>query len=155
MALYDDVAPLKMQPALSVMHEDALRFLAFSSEELVLEPGDVLFRKGEKSTGVYLLRYGQLSLVVTESTETRELSAGDMIDEAGLLVEVTFQATAVARQKSNVLMLPRASIHRVLQEYPNLIEAWEKNIVQRLDKARQILEKANRILPVIEDRNNV
>ena len=155
MALYDDVALLKMQPALSVMHDDALRFLAFSSEELTLEPGDVLFRKGEKSTGVYILRYGQLSLVVTDSTETTELSAGDMIDEAGLLVEVTFQATAVARQKSNVLMLPRASIHRVLQEYPSLIEAWEKNIIHRLDTVRQIFEKANRTLPYIEDRNNV
>jgi CRP/FNR family transcriptional regulator, cyclic AMP receptor protein len=155
MALYDDVALLKMQPALSVMHEDALRFLAFSSEEITLEPGDVLFRKGEKSTGVFLVRYGQLSLVVTESTETMELNVGDMIDEAGLLVEVTFQATAVARQKSNVLMLPRASIHRVLQEYPNLIEAWEKNIIRRLETARQIFEKANRTLPYIEDRNNI
>lgn len=153
MALYDDVALLKMQPALSVMHEDALRFLAFSSEEIMLEPGDVLFRKGEKSTVVYLLRTGQLSLVVTESTETHELSAGDMIDEAGLLVEVTFQATAVARQKSNVLMLPRASIHRVLQEYPDLIEAWEANIVKRLQAVRQVLEKAKRILPAIEDHN--
>ena len=155
MALYDDVALLKMQPALSVMHDDALRFLAFSTEEFSLEPGDVLFRKGEKSTGVYILRSGQLSLVVTESTETVELSAGDMIDEAGLLVEVSFQATAVARQKSNVLMLPRASIHRVLQEYPALIEAWESNIIHRLAHVRQIMEKANRILPHIEDRNNV
>ena len=78
-----------------------------------------------------------------------------MIDEAGLLVEVTFHATAVARQKSHVLMLPRASIHRVLQEYPSLIEAWEKNIIHRLDMVRQIFEKANRTLPYIEDRNNV
>ena len=97
MALIDDVNLFYKQPALRVFHDEALRFLALSSEKVIAQTGEVLFRKGDKASGAYLIRNGQLSLVTTDTTETQELFLGDLVDESALLAEVRYRATCIAR----------------------------------------------------------
>lgn len=147
MALQDDVKLFAMQPALRVFHGDALRFLAFSSEELTVQTGEVLFRKGDKAGGAYLIRYGQMSLVTTDTTETQELFSGDLVDESALLADVRYRATGIARAPTSLIYIPRAAVQRVLQEYPDLIELWENDIITRLHDVKATLEKVMKILP--------
>ena len=153
MALQDDVNLFYMQPALRVFHDEALRFLAFSSEEVMAQAGEVLFRKGDKASGAYLIRNGQLSLVTTDTTETQELFSGDLVDESALLAEVRYRATGIARAPSNLIFIPRLAVQRVLQEYPDLVVTWENDIVKRLQDVKLTLEKVMKILPPSEHKS--
>ena len=147
MALIDDVNLFYKQPALRVFHDEALRFLALSSEKVIAQTGEVLFRKGDKASGAYLIRNGQLSLVTTDTTETQELFLGDLVDESALLAEVRYRATCIARVPTNLIFIPRYAVQRVLQEYPDLVVAWENDIIKRLYDVRITLEKVMKILP--------
>jgi CRP-like cAMP-binding protein len=147
MALQDDLKLLYLQPALRVFHDEAMRFLAFSSEEVTAQTGEVLFRKGDKASGAYLIRQGQLSLVTTDTTETQELFSGDLVDESALLAEVRYRATGIARAPTTLIFIPRSAVQRVLQEYPDLIGLWEDDIVRRLQDVKTTLEKVMKILP--------
>ncbi len=152
MALLDDVKLFYMQPALRVFHDEALRLLAFSSEEVTAQTGEVLFRKGDKASGAYLIRHGQLSLVTTDTTETQELFSGDLVDESALLAEVRYRATGIARAPTNLIFIPRLAVQRVLQEFPDLVDTWEDDIVRRLHDVKATLEKVMKILPKPEQK---
>ena len=152
MALQDDVKLFYMQPALRVFHDEALRFLAFSSEEVMAQTGEVLFRKGDRASGAYLIRHGQLSLVTTDTTETQELFSGDLVDESALLAEVRYRATGIARAPTALIFIPRLAVQRVLQEYPDLVVTWENDIVKRLQDVKLTLEKVMKILPPSEQK---
>lgn len=155
MALQDDVNLFYKQPALRVFHDEALRLLAFSSEEVMAQAGEVLFRKGDKASGAYLIRHGQLSLVTTDTTETQELFSGDLVDKSALLAEVRYRATGIARAPTSLIFIPRLAVQRVLQEYPDLVLSWENDILKRLHDVKATLEKVMKILPPSEQKTDL
>src|SRR5919112_5810403 len=62
MALEDDIAILSGAPLFNLLERDALRLVAFASETRSHAAGDVLFRKGERSDGGYVVRSGAIAL---------------------------------------------------------------------------------------------
>ena len=58
MALDDDIAVLIKAPLFNLLEKDALRLVAFASENRTFRAGDVLFRKGDRSDGGYVVSQG-------------------------------------------------------------------------------------------------
>jgi DNA-binding response OmpR family regulator len=62
MALDDDIAALSRAPLFCFMERDALRLIAFAAEHKVLRANAVLFRKGDRSDGAFLVNRGSVAL---------------------------------------------------------------------------------------------
>ncbi len=132
MALQEDVALLAALPPFKPFTEEALRLLAFSSDSRILRQGDVLFRAGQMSDGAYLVRTGSLMVVMTGEPGETVVPPGGLVGESGLIVETEFRFTAVAREASSVLHLPRSAVRKVLQEFPDVALEMKRGIENRL-----------------------
>ena len=115
MALQDDVRNLASLPAFRHLDPEAIRLIAFSAETRILRNGDVLFRGGDTSDGGYVVLSGAIAMQGPPDTIVR---APALIVELALVAETLRPATAVAREPSSVLKVPRALYRRILSEYP-------------------------------------
>ena len=134
MALDDDMALLGRQPLLSLMERDALRLLAFAAESRILRAGDVLFRAGEPSDGAILVVSGTIAVTTQDDGRPAEeiVGPGALIGELSLFSSLPRPATAIAREPTQVMRLPRSVMRRVLGESPDSAEAIMAAIGDRL-----------------------
>ena len=143
MALEDDLRNLSRAPFFASLEPDARRLVAFSAETRILRAGDVLFRKGEPSDGAYVLMQGAIFLETQDNGEADfEVSLPySLIGELALISNTNRPATAIARQPTTVLKIPRHLFHRVLSEYPSSAMALRQMIETRLADFNQHLDK--------------
>jgi CRP-like cAMP-binding protein len=143
MALEDDLRNLSRVPFFAALEPDARRLVAFSAETRILRAGDVLFRKGEPSDGAYVLMQGAIFLETQDNGEADfEVSLPySLIGELALISSTNRPATAIARQPTTVLKIPRHLFHRVLSEYPSSAMALRQMIETRLGDFSQHLDK--------------
>ena len=73
MALDDDIAILSQAPLFNLLERDALRLVAFASESRTYREGDVLFKRGDRSDGGYVVSRGTIALDAREDVLLDEL----------------------------------------------------------------------------------
>jgi CRP-like cAMP-binding protein len=120
MALEEDIAVLAGAPLLSLMERDALRLLAFAAEQRSLQPGEVLFSKGDRSDGAYVVTRGTVLLDPAGDGSPAPFVAepGTLIGQTALFVRSGRRATATARELSAVVRISPTLMRRVLEEFP-------------------------------------
>lgn len=120
MSLDQDIAVLNRVQILNSLDREALRLVAFSADRRLLRAGDVLFRKGSMTIGAAVVMKGSIALDATgEGAPAQHIAqVGALIGELALIIQTTHQAEAVAREPSEVLIVSRALLRRVLMEFP-------------------------------------
>ena len=131
MALQDDVRNIASIPTLRDLGPDALRLIAFSSETRILRAGDVLFRRGDRSDGGFVILSGAVVLETGKGQATI-VRGPALVGDAALIVDTVRPATASAREPSSVLAISRALFHRVLSEYPSGATRLRQTLATRL-----------------------
>jgi CRP-like cAMP-binding protein len=118
--LEDDIAMLSRAPLLGRLERDALRLIAFAAEARNLSRGDVLFRKGDRSDGGYVVTRGAIELDAHEDGSPPAFVAhpGALIGQVALFLRTTRAATATAREHSAVMRISPTLIKRMVDEYP-------------------------------------
>ena len=76
MALEDDIAILSQAPLFNLLDRDALRLVAFAAENRTLRAGDMLFRKGDRSDGGYVVSRGAIALDASDDGSPATFIAG-------------------------------------------------------------------------------
>jgi CRP-like cAMP-binding protein len=152
MALDKDIAIMQAQPLLAALPREALRLLAFAAETRVLRAGDILFRKGERADGGYIVVTGLVALDSRDDgSPAVELAApGYLLGETALFTEVIRPATAIARELSTVMKLPRSVVTRVLVEFPEAAAAIRDAMAERVRGLTAELSGVRRDLSAIE-----
>ena len=119
MSIEDDVSLLERVPTLRLLGSAALRVLAISSEQQQFARGSILFRAGDEADGGYVVQEGSFRIHVPDGHD-REVVAecGTLIGELALIVPISRQATAIAREYSMVIRVSRTLFLRVLDSYP-------------------------------------
>ena len=134
MAIDDDISALAKAPLFGLLEIDAIRLIAFAAESRALKAGDVLFRKGDKADGAYVVIRGAVALDGRDdgSPATFIAETGALIGQTALFLRATRPATAVAREASVVMRISPTLVRRVLEEYPKaagiLYEAMAKDL---------------------------
>jgi CRP-like cAMP-binding protein len=135
MAIEDDIAVLTKAPLFGLLEIDAIRLIAFAAETRPLKAGDVLFRKGEKADGAYVVLRGSIALDNKDDGSPAAYVAepGALIGQTALFLRGNRPASAVAREKSMVMRISPTLMRRVLEEYPEaagiLHEAMVRDLV--------------------------
>lgn len=144
MALSDDIDLLRRLDFFNVFSDDALRMILFAAERRKLIEGEKLFSKGSPSTGGYIVESGSIALSDDlEQADIERVGRGTLIGEIALLVSGERPVHAIARMDSQLIVLPRALMHRLLSEYPDAAQRLADQINTRsldLYQALQNLE---------------
>lgn len=148
MSLESDIKILSRLPMLSKLEAEALRLVTFAAEKRVLRAGDVLFRQGDVSDGGYVVISGAIALDSSQgaSVAGKIVGPGGLLGELALLVATRHPATAIARQNSSLLKIPRALFLRALEELPASAQRLKRALGRELESYSVELEKTRQAL---------
>jgi CRP-like cAMP-binding protein len=97
--------------------------------------GTVLFAAGQAPTGVWIVRQGQVELVVGSGRRrvvVDVMRAGDVDGDIALLLEMPMAYTARALHDSACLCLDRNAFEKLLATHPNIARRWLSSVAQRV-----------------------
>ena len=119
MSIEDDIAFLQRVPALAVLGRDALRILAIGTENRYVHEGVTLFSEGEQADGAYVVQEGSFDLVTRDNGAATVVGPGALIGEVALISETRRPVSAVAREPSSVVRIPRQLFLKMLESDPD------------------------------------
>ena len=154
MALDDDIAALSSAPLFNLMSEEALRFVALAAERRALGPGDVLFTKGDRSNGGFVVTRGSIALENDKGEPVFVASPGSLVGQTALFARMTRPATARARDECAVVRISQTLMRRTLQEYPAAAEAIRAVLAAELSTVSEGLDQVRARLLAIDDENH-
>ena len=134
MTLEDDIAFFEKVPTLAALGRQALRVLAIGADTKQLANGAVLHYAGEIAEGAYLVQQGSLLLEPDTFSEGREyvVGPGTLIGELALITEMRVPATAIAKEPTVLIRIPRSLFRKMLEGYPDAAEKLRDILSSRL-----------------------
>lgn len=111
----------------------SLESLAAGAQHFSLPAGYLLFEAGSNPDGVYLLASGRLGVKTSlKSGLTAEIERGELVGEAGWLLETPRSATVVALRDSELLLIPNAVLDRIAARSTHFSLALARLCARRL-----------------------
>jgi len=104
-------------------------------EELRLEAGEVLMRRGDAAEHMYLLLSGELSVESPGGEDQAPLArigAGELVGELAVLAGGARSATVRALEMSELVRLPHAALERALERHPAALEHFVDTVRRRI-----------------------
>jgi cAMP-dependent protein kinase regulator len=105
--------------------------MAIAGVRLVrLEPGEILFHKGDPGDALFVVASGEITLGVPR--ELARLGEGSFFGEIALLADQPRNATALARVPTDLLAIDRALVQALLADAPELLRVILSFLKERL-----------------------
>lgn len=106
-------------PLFKGLSEASLLSLAQECTLKRVDKGDVLFLQADPSDAAYIVRSGKISIVLNSSDGREmvinEMQAGDLFGELGILTKKSRSTSAIARTKSEVLVIPSRAFRKAIE----------------------------------------
>jgi len=135
MTIEDEIAFLERVPALRLLGRDALRILAIGTENRYIHEGISLFGEGEDADGAYVVQEGSFDLLSEKNSIPPSIAGpGTLIGELALLTETKRPVTAIAREPSSVVRIPRQLFMKMLESDPNAAQRMRDALAARVDQ---------------------
>jgi CRP-like cAMP-binding protein len=107
-----------------------------SSRFVNLSKGEILFFQSDPSDSAYLVHSGSISIVLTSSDGREmvinEMHSGDLFGELGIITQRSRSTNAVARSDSELLVIPRQTFLKVMDNEPQLTRTLLEITANRL-----------------------
>jgi CRP-like cAMP-binding protein len=145
MKLAKETEILAKSPLFRGVDPAQLRLLALMAEERTFHAGEVLMRQGEDGDVAYVLMQGAAEVLVMiggRETPVATLSGNEIVGEMALLTEGPRSATVRARGTVRALRLDRATLLRLLREFPGMALELLRVVTGRLERTTQELARA-------------
>lgn len=104
----------------------------------VYKDGEVIVRQGESGDTMYVVLEGQVEVVLTQTTVTRQLAVlgeGDFFGEMEIFDSSARSATVRAKGDARILTLDKNTLMRRLQEDPSLALHFLETMSTRLRRS--------------------
>ena len=116
--------------------------ILFAAERRKLFEGEKLFSKGSPSTGGFIVESGLIGLSDDPDQPDFETAGrGTLIGEIALIASGERPVHAIARIESQVIVLPRSLMHRLLSEYPDAARRLAEQIGRRSQELYHALSR--------------
>ncbi len=141
-----DLAPfLRGVPLFAGLSDRALVSLARACGVWRVPKGETLFDQTDAAETMYVVRSGRIAILLStpdgRELVINEMRAGDCFGELALLTGRPRSTSAVARESSEVVSIPRAEFMALLEAEPRLMRHMLEEMAQRL-RASSELESA-------------
>lgn len=100
--------------------------------------GDLLFREGDVSDAMYVIKKGRIAITKAKGAgevELAELGPGEMLGEMAFFDNKPRSAGARAKQDSTVIILPFTALYAQFKTFPEWLKAMVKNVNGKLRDA--------------------
>lgn len=135
MTIEDDIAFLERVPALSILGRDALRILAIGSDNRYVHQGVALFGEGEDADSAFVVQEGSFDLTSRQNGVAPAVAGpGALIGELALITETRRPVSAVAREPSTVVRIPRQLFLKTLESDPHAATRMRDSFAARVNQ---------------------
>jgi CRP-like cAMP-binding protein len=125
-----DEAKLRDIPLFSKLSRKERKLLALRADEVDVEPGKHVCRKGESANELYVIEQGTAK-VVRDGQYLDELGPGDFFGEMGLVDDAPRNANVIATTPLTLMILTGAVLKELEREHPKLAARIDATIEQR------------------------
>jgi CRP/FNR family cyclic AMP-dependent transcriptional regulator len=136
MTIETDVQSLRQVPMFRGIDPARLKLLAFTSDRISYEMGDVLFNQNEVSDSTYVIVEGKVDVWINgarDRIKVAELGAGEMVGEMGVLCDKPRSATIEAASHVVALKIGREVFFDMLTQFPQMSFAVMRELARRVD----------------------
>ncbi|MGQ9636975.1 MAG: cyclic nucleotide-binding domain-containing protein [Thermodesulfobacteriota bacterium] len=109
----------------------------------VFPPESLLFKGGETSKALYVIKRGEVKISTQDSHRRRvslgRLGSGNFFGEIGVLMNTPRMAFAETTQRTELLELPKDDLDELCIRFPKLQEAVKEISSRRLVKMKEVL----------------
>jgi CRP-like cAMP-binding protein len=115
-----------------------------SGKNYTLKPGQILFKEGEKSNGMFLVRKGELQVFVTQGSKEVNLAvvgAGGMIGEMALFDQKPRSASVRAKEECEVSHITNDDFVNLMKQIPKWFVGLMTTLSGRLRTTNDRLQK--------------
>ncbi len=122
MSLEQETELLRQYPIFSRLEPAMLKLLAFSSERLTYDAGQVMFRAGDMGDAAYVVIDGAVEISVPTPggpIVVNRLGRHDIIGEIAIFGEVPRTATATATTRMEALKISKELFFKLIRENPD------------------------------------
>ena len=147
--LSNEVEVLRRVPLFSGVDASKLKLLAYTSDAVTYNAGQVLFRKGDPGDAAYVIIGGEAD--VTVATDAGDISVavlkdGDFVGEIAILCDIPRTATVTARTELKTLKISKERFLQLLSQFPEIAIEMTRTLADRLNRTTTELVAAQRAL---------
>ena len=125
-----DEAKLRDMPLFAKLSRQQRKHLALCADEVDVQPGKLVCRKGESANELYVIEQGTAK-VVRDEQYLDELGPGDFFGEMGLADDAPRNANVVATTPLTLMILSAPALKQLEREQPQLAARISRTIEQR------------------------
>ena len=122
MSLEQEFELIRRVPIFSTTDPSMQKLLAFSSDRLTYEEGQLMFSAGDPPDSAYIVMEGEVDITVPTPKGpllVNTLTRNDVIGEIGIFGDVPRTATACALEETRVFMLFKIKLESLLFTRPS------------------------------------
>jgi CRP/FNR family cyclic AMP-dependent transcriptional regulator len=134
-SLRDEVEILRRIPLFAGIDASKLKLLAFTSERIAFEAGEILFHQGDIGDAAYFILEGEAEILVNGPSEpvlVAVLGRNAFVGEIAILCDIPRTATVRARQSLVCLRIAKDPFIRLVSECPQIAFVVAHQVAQRL-----------------------
>lgn len=144
MSLQEEVEILRKIPMFSRIEPAKLKLLAFTSERLNYEAGDVLFRQGDEGDAAFVIVAGKAEISIDTDQGplvVATLGDHDFVGEISILCDVPRTATVTASEPLEALRITKDLFFQLVREFPEIAVEIMRELAHRLELANARLRE--------------
>lgn len=149
MSLNEEVEVLRAIPLFSKIEPSKLKLLAFTSERLTYNSGQVLFNQGDMGDAAYIVMDGEAAVLINTPQgriQVAKLKSGDIVGEIAILCDVPRTATVQAVGQLTALRVSKDLFFRLVTEFPQMAIEIMRELAHRVERMniqlREVVSKA-------------
>ena len=145
MTLDTEVSSLKQVPIFREVEPSRLKLLAFTSERVHFDPGQLFFSRGDASDAAYLILEGSAAVSLDGPqgpVRLALLGVNALVGEMGILAEQPRSATVTAETATIALRIDRGVFLELLAQFPQIGIAVMRELALRLEQTNRQLARS-------------
>ncbi len=149
MSLREEVETLRQIPLFAKVDPSKIKLLAFTSERLTFQAGDILCKQGEMGDAAYVIINGKADVVVDSPTgplTVATMQKNDVVGEIAILINIPRTATIKAASELTTLRTTKDLFLRTISEFPEMSVEMMRVLAERLVRTTEELQKAKESL---------
>lgn len=155
MALKEEVEQLRRVPLFSNVSPARLKLLAFTSELVAFDAGQVLFRQGDPGDAAYVFLSGTADVLIDSPggpIKVDTVHSNSIVGEIAILCDVSRTATIKTTARVEALRIRKDHFLKLLVEFPEMAIEIMRVLAERLSHTTAALTEARNQVRLLEKR---
>ncbi len=145
--LSTEVELLRRVPLFAGIEPSKLKLLAYTSDVVTYEPGQILVRKDDVGDAAYVIIKGNADVSVPADggdITVAQLHDGDFFGEIAILCDTPRTATVTAKDELTALRIRKEPFFELLRQFPEMAVEMTRLLAERLTRTTADLIEAQR-----------